>query len=154
MKNFVLFFCAIVAVAAVTAFGTLKFVEGRTAMSSEAAAHEWLHRELKITDAQHKALTPIESRFAEKMNGLAQQLRAAKLKLAEVMGEDKAFTPRVAVEVEAVHRCLGEMQKASIAHVFEMRAVLTPEQGDKLLALARRTMEETLRHRGPRPVAH
>ena len=36
---------------------------------------------------------------------------------------------------------MGDLQKASIEHVFEMRTVLSPEQGDKLLALARKILE-------------
>ncbi|MDO8542487.1 MAG: periplasmic heavy metal sensor [Opitutaceae bacterium] len=154
MKHVLLLFFSVVAVAATASYGTLRFVERRTVVTNEVAAHEWLHRELRLTDTQRKALGPIETHFAENQRRLAGQLRAAKLKLARVMAEDKAFTPRVATEVEAVHHCLGEMQKASIEHVFKMRTVLSPEQGDKLLALAQRTLEETLSHRGPRPAAH
>ena len=37
---------------------------------------------------------------------------------------------------------MGELQKASIEHVFAMRSVLTPEQSDNLLELAQRTLEQ------------
>jgi hypothetical protein len=38
---------------------------------------------------------------------------------------------------------MGDLQKASIKHVFAMRAVLSPEQGDKLLVLARQALEQS-----------
>lgn len=142
MKKIIFFFIAVVAVAGVAAFCTLRWSENRAATVSDVAAHKWLHRELQLTEAQHKALEPVEARFAEKERLLSEQLRAANLKLARVMAEEKGYTPRVAAEVEMVHHCMGDLQKASIEHVFEMRAVLTPEQGDKLLALAQRALEQ------------
>jgi Spy/CpxP family protein refolding chaperone len=140
MKKIVAFFASVVAVAALAAFITLRWTESR-ATRNVVAAHEWLHRELQLTESQHQALEPVEAKFAEKERRLVEQLRAANLKLARVMTEEKAYTPRVAAEVEMVHQCMGDLQKASIEHVFEMRAVLTPEQGDKLLGLAQRALE-------------
>jgi hypothetical protein len=57
------------------------------------------------------------------------------------MGEEKGYGPRVAACVEVVHQRMGDLQKASIEHVFEMRSVLSPEQGDKLLTLAQKILE-------------
>ena len=142
MKNIVFFFVSVVVVAALSAFCTLHWSESRSATVNDVAAHKWLHQELQLTEAQHKALEPIEAKFAEKEHRLAEQLRAANLKLARVMAADKSYTPRVAAEVEMVHHCMGDLQKASIEHVFEMRAVLTPEQGDKLLGLAQHALEQ------------
>jgi Spy/CpxP family protein refolding chaperone len=142
MKRIVLFFVAVLAVAAIAAFCTLRWAENRTAADT-VAAHEWLHRELQLTEVQHKALEPIETKFAEKQRLLANALREANTNLARVMAEDKSYTPRVATAVEHVHHCMGDLQKASIEHVFEMRSVLTPEQGDKLLSLTERALEQS-----------
>jgi Spy/CpxP family protein refolding chaperone len=142
MKNVVLFFVAVIVIAALSAFCAVRWMSGRSA-ETPVAAHEWLHAELRPTEAQHKALEPIEGEFAEKQRRLVAQLHAANLDLARIMGEEKAYTPRVAAAVEQVHHCMGNLQKASIEHVFAMRSVLTPEQGDKLLKLAQRALEET-----------
>lgn len=143
MKKVVLFFVAVVVVAGLAAFCTLRWSDSRAAAVNEVAAHRWLHQELQLTAEQHKALEPIEAKFAERERALSEQLRAAKLKLARVMAEDKAYTARVAAEVEMVHHCMGDLQKASIEHLFEMRTVLTPAQGDKLLGLAQQALDQS-----------
>jgi nickel and cobalt resistance protein CnrR len=141
MKKVLLFFALVAVVAGVAAFCATHWIENRTALN-DIAAHEWLHRELNLTEAQHEALEPIEAKFAERQRTLTAALREANVQLARALGEEKAYTPRVAAAVENVHHCMGDLQKASIEHVFAMRAVLTPEQGDKLLALAQRTLEQ------------
>ena len=142
MKKLVLFFVAVIAVAVAASWCTLHWTEPRNETVSDVAAHEWLHRELALTPAQHEALEPIEAKFTVRQRQLVDDLHAAQRALAHAIADDKAYTPRVAAEVERVHHCMGELQKASIEHVFDMRAVLTREQGDKLLALAQRALEQ------------
>jgi nickel and cobalt resistance protein CnrR len=142
MKRILIFFLAVVVVAALSAMCTHRWMHSRP-IPSEAAAHQWLHDELHLTSEQLKALEPIEARYAERQRTLTQQLREANRELARVMGEDKRYTPRVAAAVEMIHMRMGELQKASLEHVFEMRTVLTPEQGDKLLRLAQQTLESS-----------
>ena len=142
MKNITLFFITVIAVAALSAICAARWMSGRTSEPA-MAAHEWLHSQLRLTEAQHEALEPIEAQFAGREKDLVGQLHSANLDLSRIMGEDKAYTPRVAAAVECVHHCMGELQKASIEHVFAMRSVLTPEQSDKLLTLAQRSLEQT-----------
>ncbi|HWB96071.1 MAG TPA: periplasmic heavy metal sensor [Bryobacteraceae bacterium] len=139
MKAVALFFLTVIAVAAISSFCTLRWAAARPPAALDA--HAWLHRELDLTEAQHAALEPVEARFAAKQRDLTERLRTANHELAQAMGEDKAYTPRVAAAVETIHHRMGDLQKASIEHVFEMRAVLNPEQGDKLLHLAQQALE-------------
>lgn len=140
MRRVVLFFIAVVVVAGLAAFGTLQF-SGHGPREHHAAAHDWLHRELKLTAEQERALEPVEAKFGTKQRELSAALLEANRALARTMGEEKGYTPRVAAAVEVVHQRMGDLQKASIEHVFEMRAVLSPEQGDKLLTLAQKILE-------------
>lgn len=141
MKNIAPFFLVVIAVAALSAFCATRWMASRT-IDTSIAAHEWLHRELQPNEAQHRALEPIEQQFAEKQRLLVERLHAANLDLARIIGEEKEYTPRVAASVEMVHHCMGDLQKASVEHVFAMRSVLTPEQSDKLLKLAQRALEQ------------
>ena len=141
MRNIALFFVAVIAAAALSAVFATRWASSRSAEPA-LTAHEWLHSQLHLTEAQHEALEPVEAQFAEKERQLVGQLHAANMDLARVMGEDKAYTPRVAAAVEMVHHRMGDLQKASIEHVFAMRSVLTKEQSDKLLELAQRTLEQ------------
>lgn len=140
MKRVILFFTAVVIVASLAGFGALQFSE-HGPRTHHTAAHEWLHRELKLTAEQERALEPIEVKFGARERELAAALLEANRSLARVMGEEKAYSARVAAAVEIVHQRMGDFQKASIEHVFEMRTVLSPEQGDKLLALAQKILE-------------
>jgi nickel and cobalt resistance protein CnrR len=142
MKKVALFLAAIAAVAAIACYLTMRVSQPQVT-SDDIASHEWLHRELKLTEAQHKTLEPIEQSFGERQRKLAHALRDANRQLARAMAEDKAYTPRVTAAVEHVHHCMGDLQKVSIEHVFAMRSVLTPEQGDKLLSLAQQALEQS-----------
>ncbi len=142
MKKPLFFLLAVAIIAALSCFATLHLAQHRVT-PDEVTSHEWLHKELNLTRAQLKALEPTEAQFGDRQRQLAQALRAANRDLARAMAEDKAYTPRVAAAVEHVHHCMGELQKVSIEHVFAMRAVLSPEQGDKLLALAQQALEQS-----------
>ena len=142
MKKAILFLAAIGVVAAAACFFTLRWSQRRVT-TDEVTSHEWLHHELSLTEAQVKALEPLESIFGERQRQLAEALRDANRQLARAIAEDKGYTPRVNAAVEHVHHCMGDLQKASIKHVFAMRAVLSPEQGDKLLVLARQALEQS-----------
>ena len=141
MRKIILFLVAIAAVAALAAFGTMRWSHRVTA--DEVTSHEWLHHELNLTEAQLKTLEPIEARFGDRQRQLAAALHEANRQLARAMAEDKAYTPRVTAAVEHVHHCMGDLQKASIEHVFAMRTELSPEQGDKLLILAQKALEQS-----------
>lgn len=140
MKTVFGFFVAVIAVAVLSAFCTLQWKAAHPP-TAPADSHEWLHDQLKLTPAQHAALDPVEARYAHKQHLLMGQLHDANRELARAMGEEKAYSPAVSAAVEKIHQRMGEMQKLSIEHVFEMRQVLTPEQGDKLLHLAQQALE-------------
>ncbi len=142
MKSFLGIFALAVAVAAISSFCTLRWVATRPPIDS-SDAHEWLHRELHITPAQHKALEPIEAQFADKERMHREQMRAANRQLAAALYKGDPNSPEIAAAVHQIHLHMGELQKDSIEHLFEMRSVLTPEQNEKLMQLAEKALEET-----------
>lgn len=143
MKRVILFFGAVVLVAALAAWATLWWTETRGSAAKDRDPHDWLHAELQLTDAQHKAIESIEAKFAAQHRKLSEELRAANRRLAQVMSEEKTYAPRVAAEVAAVHRCMGDLQRLSVEHIYEMRTGLSPEQSEKLLRLAREALERS-----------
>jgi nickel and cobalt resistance protein CnrR len=102
---------------------------------SAVNGHEWIHQQLSLTKSEQKALEPIEAKFAERKSRLMSEIRNANKELAEAIRQDQMESPRVAAAVERIHRAQGELQEATLEHVFEMRAVLTAEQYQKLLTL-------------------
>jgi Spy/CpxP family protein refolding chaperone len=102
---------------------------------SAVDGHEWIHKQLDLTHAEQKALEPIETKFAERKRNLMSEIRSANKELAEAIKQDQADSPRVSAAVEKIHHAQGKLQEATLAHVFEMKEVLTPAQYQKLLNL-------------------
>lgn len=90
--------------------------------------HEVLHSELDLTTAQDQQIEALERDFATRRRALELEMRAANAELAQAMREEHAYGPRVTAAVERFHRAMGELQSETMAHVFAMRGVLTPEQ--------------------------
>ena len=99
------------------------------------SGHEWIHKQLELTQGELKALEPIETKFAERKRNLMGEIRSANKELAEAIKHDQTDSPRVSAAVERIHHAQGELQEATLEHVFEMKGILTPEQYQKLLNL-------------------
>jgi Spy/CpxP family protein refolding chaperone len=125
----------LVALVTVGTCSLTRFLMPSRRQTSAEDAHAWIHQQLKVTPAQEAALDPLEARYSQRRNQLMQAIREANAKLALVMLEDRADTLRVKVAIEKIHAAQGELQMVTIAHIFEMKAALTPEQGDKLLQM-------------------
>lgn len=145
MKKVVAFFAVIAVVAAVVSLcvsrGVSRCEQCCSANQEDVLAR--LQKELSLTPAQKASLEPIEKKF-QKTNALyASRMQEANRALAKALEKGDPKAPEIAEAIDAIHHHMGEMQKASIAHLFEMRSVLTPEQGDKLFAMAREALENS-----------
>lgn len=89
-----------------------------------------VHDSLRLTPAQQEALDRIEARYAVRRASLEAEMRSANMALAEAMREDQAYSPRVQAAITDFHVAMSELQAATIRHVFELRAELTPEQAE------------------------
>ena len=90
--------------------------------------HTLVHREIALDPAQAEALDRLEARFATTRATLAARLRGDNARLAAAIELEHRDGPRVTQAIDAVHRSMGDLQKATLAHVFAMRGVLRPDQ--------------------------
>ncbi len=90
--------------------------------------HDVVHRDLDLSADQERRLEAIEARYAAEKKRLEADVRAANRELAAAIGAGDARSPELNAAVDHLHHAMGELQKATIAHVFDMRAVLTPAQ--------------------------
>jgi len=107
--------------------------------------HEWIHQQLNLTADQIIALEPIEEQFQHRKHELLSQIRSANKELAEAIKEDRVYSTRVSAAIEKIHRAQGDLQEATLQHVFSMKATLTPEQCKKLLDLTAVVLDENNR---------
>ena len=54
--------------------------------------------------------------------------RAVETALAQAMDAEHEYGPEVSAAIDDVHGQMGELQKATVQHVFDMREILEPEQ--------------------------
>jgi nickel and cobalt resistance protein CnrR len=90
--------------------------------------HAFMHDRLDLDAAQEAQLDVLEARFAGRRTELETMLRQANAELAEAMESEHEYGPRVAAAVDHVHMAMGDLQKATLEHVFAMRELLRPDQ--------------------------
>lgn len=92
--------------------------------------HSVVHEQLDLSADQDRRLDAIEARFAARRPVLEAEVRAANRELAAAISASDGDTPQVQAAVDHFHAAMGDLQKATITHVFEMRSVLTPAQAE------------------------
>jgi len=90
--------------------------------------HDFVHQELSLTSEQEARLEKLEDAFAIEHRRLESNLKAANAKLAAAMDDEHEYGPKVSAAIDDVHSSMGELQKATIRHVFNMRAILDGNQ--------------------------
>lgn len=94
-----------------------------------------VHRQIDLSPDQEVRIHAIEVTYAERRLALETDMRSTTREIADAIAEDSAYTDRVKRGVSAFHVAMGELQEATILHVFEMRSVLTPSQQEEFDAI-------------------
>ena len=95
---------------------------------NESELHGFLHDELTLNAVQKAKIEAIEIRFAVRKKALELEMRAANARLADAIEAEHGYGPKVTAAVDHVHHVMGEMQKGTLEHLFEMRAVMSADQ--------------------------
>ncbi len=102
--------------------------------------HDFLHDQLDLDARQHASLDVLEASFAVRRRELETQLRADNARLAAVLEAQHGEGPAVDAAVDRSHATMGELQKATLGHIFAMRALLRPGQAGKFDAAVTRAL--------------
>ena len=89
---------------------------------------EIVRRDIKLTTDQSKEIQAIEGKYYDRRSQLRQQVAGANRELADALMADMAFGREAQQASNHVEEGLGELQRATILYVLEVRDVLTPEQ--------------------------
>ncbi len=93
-----------------------------------AELHDVLHHKLSLDTGQQARLQMLEQKFSIQRRALELELRADNARLAQAMQVEHGNGPQVTAAVDRGHAVLGELQKATLAHIFSMRQLLRAEQ--------------------------
>lgn len=94
----------------------------------ETSLHDRLHGELGLRDDQERSFEAEEAAFARRKRAFTQAIGVENARLAAAIQATGRDGPEVQRAIDRVHAVLGEHQKETVAHIFRMRAVLTPAQ--------------------------
>ncbi|MEE4455013.1 periplasmic heavy metal sensor [Novosphingobium resinovorum] len=100
----------------------------RVGAPAETRIHSIMHRELDLDAVQEARVDVLERKLAQRRLRLEGELKAANASLATAITRDHAYGPNVEKAVDQSHMAMGELQKATLQHVFAMRGVLRPDQ--------------------------
>lgn len=123
---------AVTAILAALASGAATWASATWVMREQQppSLHSVVHEQLDLSAEQDRRLDVIEARFAARRSALEAEVRAANRELAAAIAASNGDTPEVQAAVDHFHAAMGDLQKATITHVFEMRSVLTPAQAE------------------------
>ena len=125
----------ITVVVALLAGGIGGWLGTRNALDSDAqtlplrqTVREIVTQDLKLTPDQNKNIQSIEDKYYDQRTTLRKDVATANRELADALMADMAFGREAQQASNHVERGLGELQRATILYVLEVRDVLTPEQ--------------------------
>lgn len=95
---------------------------------STGELHAFIHEQLDLDAAQEAQIEALEAKFADRRAALEAKLREANRELAQAMASEHQYGPRVAGAVDHSHMAMGDLQKATLEHIFAMRALMRPDQ--------------------------
>ena len=95
----------------------------------------FLNNYLKLAESQRKKVEDLEKSFSEKKRALCDQICDKRNRLSRLLTEASAGRREIDRKVEEINSLQGELEKGVIDHIFEVKAILTPEQQDKFLSL-------------------
>lgn len=105
-----------------------------------AELHALLHDELDLDPAQERELTALERRFAARREALEDRLRRSNALLGEAIAAEHEYGRRVSAAVDNTHVAMGDLQKATLEHVFAMRAILRADQQTRFDAVVSKSL--------------
>ena len=89
---------------------------------------EIVHSDLNLTSEQSREIRDLESKYYDRRVMLRGQVANANRELADALMSDMAFGREAQEASIHVEQGLGELQRATILYVLEVRDILTPEQ--------------------------
>lgn len=110
------------------------------APEQSSALHELLHEEIGLDERQLAQIEELEATFAARRRALEAEIRAENARLAAAIQAERGYGPRVTAEIERSHQIMGELQKATLEHIFAMRTVLRPDQAERFDRAVVRTL--------------
>ncbi|MGD0737318.1 MAG: periplasmic heavy metal sensor [Terracidiphilus sp.] len=109
------------------------------AFGSQGDHGKWWHNpklvaELKLTDAQSKAMDDTLQQHRETLIDLRASVQRAEVELEPMMKEDQPNESQILAQIDKVAQARAELEKANARFLLAIRSKLSPEQWKQLQA--------------------
>ncbi|MDF1823715.1 MAG: periplasmic heavy metal sensor [Verrucomicrobiales bacterium] len=133
-----------IVVAGLVAWGvaeyTLKHDHSHDHDKDQTSLHDWLHRNLGISEEQEDVLRPIELAYETESNRCREKIETAGVALGEAIRNYPEDSEEISSARTRLHQAKGLLEEITLDHFFAMKKHLTDEQGEKLLEWTRESL--------------
>ena len=101
---------------------------GSRSEASTPSLHAVIHDQLHLSGEQEAEIEALEADFAREKAVYEERLADARHTIGATLMEYREMSPEVVAAAEAFHDVMGELQLATLNHIFAMRSVMDEEQ--------------------------
>lgn len=131
----------LVALCAAASYWTVQWARP-PAEEPSGISHDWLHRELALTEEESEAVMAFEPAYREERTRLRREFNRRITALADLLRTRDTYSPEVEQAIHRLHGVHGQLQELSIVHYFDMLEVLPEEKRSRLRNLAVQALSE------------
>jgi hypothetical protein len=140
MKKTLLLFAVIAVAATALSFGVARWVAARYQPAPTTAnLHDpaWLKNALGLNDQQAREVESLESGFRKELNSSCATHCAARMELGDELAKAKPDVEKCRGCVEKMNGVQADAERATLAHILKVRALLDEAQAQRYSTLIR-----------------
>lgn len=101
---------------------------GGRSEASTPSLHAVIHDQLHLSGEQEAEIEALEADFAREKAVYEERLADARHAIGATLMEYREMSPEVVEAAEAFHDVMGQLQLATLNHIFAMRSVMDEQQ--------------------------
>lgn len=95
----------------------------------------FLHKHLSLSESQKARMEALDKPFRSKVNQLKAELRQKRDELSALLLEPNPTAESINAKLDEIATLQVELQKVVVAHLLEIKEILTPEQQKRFFAM-------------------
>jgi Spy/CpxP family protein refolding chaperone len=133
----VLALAALVAVTTALSFAVARWttVHGQPAAAVNLHDPAWLKRQLDLSDAQAAQVEAAEKEFQKSLGAFCAAHCAARMALGDELAKPEPDLATARADVEKMNAVQADSERATLAHILKVRALLDPGQAQRYSAM-------------------
>jgi len=139
MKRTLILMTAVILLSAGVSYAVARWVASHGRSPTEAQVHDaaWLKRELNLTDAQAREVERRSTELQAKVDGFCDSHCAARFALGDELAKPQPDPEKCRAWVEKMNAVQADAEQTTLAHILQVRSLLTPQQAERYSTLVR-----------------